>query len=262
MSVVAVEGLEFYAEDAGSGMPVLLLHGGFCSLESMRPQAEALAADHRVLAFERPGHGRTADVEGDYSYAESLAWTLSYLDAVDSGPVHVVGYSDGAILGLMLATRHPERVRSLVAISANLDPSAFTFSPEAEQPGAVVLGPARADETSVGEQQTADANEPNAERVHYARLSPDGPAHADAVLAKLLRLWTTEPHLDPADLARIAVPTLIMAGDRDTIRLDHTLAIAAAIPGAQLAVVPGTSHGLIAEAPDLVTTLLRRFLAA
>ncbi|WP_291054323.1 alpha/beta hydrolase [Herbiconiux sp.] len=270
MSVVRIGGVDLYSEVAGPehGEPVLLLHGGFCSLESMRPQAEALAGSHRVFAFERPGHGRSADIDEEYSYARSLSDTLGYLDAHGLGAVHVVGYSDGAILGLLLAMRHPERVRSLVAISANLDPSAFTFSDSADPETAVMLAPARerapeateAPRTVVGDDPSPDP-QPDAERMLYERLSPDGPAHADVVLAKLIRLWTTEPHIAPAELEAIAAPTLVMAGDRDTIRPDHTLRIAASIPGAQLCLVPGTTHSLIAERPALVTTLLQGFLS-
>jgi pimeloyl-ACP methyl ester carboxylesterase len=79
-------------------------------------------------------------------------------------------------------------------------------------------------------------------------------------LAKLFRLWTEEPRIDPADLGRITARTLVMAGDRDTIRPDHSVLIAASIPGAQLAIVPGTTHNLIAERPELISVLIKGFL--
>ncbi len=244
MAYFRIGGVDLYSEVAGEGDPVLLLHGGFCSLEFLRAQSDALVPDHRVFAFERPGHGRSADIAGEYTYARGVADTLAYLDAVGLESAHVVGFSDGAIIGLLLALDHPARVRSLVAISANLDPSAFEAGagpvldalPEPLEP------------------------RPDVERRHYERLSPDGPEHADVVLAKLFRLWTSEPHIDPADLARIAAPVLVMAADRDTIRPDHSLLIAASIPGAQLCVVPGTSHLLVVERPELVNTLIRDFL--
>ncbi|MER7281017.1 alpha/beta hydrolase [Dactylosporangium sp. NPDC000244] len=238
-----IGGVDLYAEAAGAGEPVLLLHGGFCSLEFFRAQADALAAGHRVHAFERPGHGRSADIDGEYSYARGVADTLAYLDAAGLDRAHVIGFSDGAIIGLLLALDHPERVRSLVAISANLDPSAFA-EPAADEPDG----------------DEPDGDRPDVERMHYERLSPDGPEHADVVLAKLLRLWTSEPNLDPADLARIAAPVLVMAADRDTIRPEHTLLIARSIPGAQLAIVPGTTHLLVTERPELVTTLILQFV--
>ncbi|MEU4425695.1 alpha/beta hydrolase [Actinoplanes sp. NPDC024001] len=244
MTYLRIGGVDLYSEIAGAGEPVLFLHGGFCSLESLRAQADALVPDHRVYAFERPGHGRSADIDEEYGYARGVADTLAYLDAVGLASAHLVGYSDGAIIGLLLALDHPERVRSLTAISANLDPSAFTDSA-----GTVLSAPAASPEPR-----------PDVERMHYERLSPDGPAHADVVLAKLFRLWTSEPRIDPGRLARIAAPVLIMSGDRDTIRPDHSLLIAASIPGAQLCIVPGTSHHLVAERPELVSTLIGDFL--
>lgn len=248
MTYLRIGDVDLYSEVAGDGEPVLLLHGGFCSLESLRAPSDALVTDHRVYAFERPGHGRSADIDEEYGYARGLADTLAYLDAVGLESAHVVGYSDGGILGLLLALHHPARVRSLTAISANLDPAVFTESAGAD--GVPVLGPPRG---------TAEPR-PDVERMHYERLSPDGPEHAEVVLAKLFRLWTSEPHIDPADLARIDVPVLIMSGDRDSIRPGHSLLIAASIPGAQLCVVPGTSHHLVAERPDLVSALVREFV--
>ena len=244
MGYLRIGDVELYSEVAGAGDPVLLLHGGFCSLESLRAQSDALVPDHRVFAFERPGHGRSADIAGEYGYARGVADTLAYLDAVGLESAHVVGYSDGAIIGLLLALDHPARVRSLVAISGNLDPSAFVVDtdPVLDQPA-----------------EPAEP-EPDVERMHYERLSPDGAEHADVVLAKLFRLWTSEPHIDPRELGRIEAPVLVMSGDRDTIRPDHSLLIAASIPGAQLCIVPGATHRLVAERPELINTLIRDFL--
>jgi pimeloyl-ACP methyl ester carboxylesterase len=253
MTYLPINGVNLYSEVVGTGEPVLLLHGGFCSLESLRAQSDALVGSHRVFAFERPGHGRSADIDSDYSYARGLSDTLAYLDAYDLDSVHVIGYSDGAILGLLLALEHPERIRSLVAISANINPTGFTSSAEAA--GAVML-----DSPAAADRGVEPAAEPDVERAHYNRLSPDGPDHADVVLNKLFRLWTTEPRLEPADLAAVSTPTLIMAGDRDSIRPDHSLLIAASIPGAQLCIVPGATHNLIAERPELISVIIREFL--
>lgn len=252
MTYLRINGVDLYAEAGGAGEPVLLLHGGFCSLESMRTLSDSLTPDYLVHAFERPGHGRSADIDEEYSYARGLADTIAYLDARGLGAVHVIGYSDGAILGLLLALEHPERIRSVTAISGNLDPSAFSSNPEHQ---ALVLTPARRKEKNDDAPAT-----PDVERQHYERLSPDGPGHADTVLQKLFRLWTTEPNIDPADLARITAPALIIAGDRDSIRPDHSLLIAASIPGAQLCIVPGAGHGLLAERPELISDVIRGFL--
>jgi pimeloyl-ACP methyl ester carboxylesterase len=243
---MVIDGVDLYYERQGAGEPLLLLHGGFCSLEMMRPQQEALAADFTVYAPELPGHGRTADVAGPMSYERNVVRIIALLDALGLDRVHVVGFSDGAINGLLIALHHPTRIRSLVAISGNLDPSGFV-SDEAPATEAWVLG-GDAFGDSTGEA--------------YAALSPDGPEHAGVVLEKLRTLWETEPSIATSELARIAVPTLVMVGDRDVIRLDHSRLIAASIPGGQLCVVPGATHGLIEQRSGFVTFAVRDFLAS
>jgi pimeloyl-ACP methyl ester carboxylesterase len=252
---VSVLGNRLYREVHGAGGAsdaVLFLHGGFGTIEAFGPQISALSPARSVHAYERPGHGRSADVDGPYSYEHSLAEAVAYLDAEGLGAVHVVGYSDGAILGLLLALRHPERVRRLVAISANLDPSGFGDT----DAGAPVL-PARDSRVEAGVSGTSF--EQDLER--YRRFSPDGPEHADAVLEKLMTLWRAEPNIAPEALADVAAPVLVMAGDRDSIRVDHSLLIAASLPNAELCIVPGASHGLVAERPALISLLIAEFLA-
>jgi len=243
MGVLRIGGNDLYSEVAGHGDPVLLLHGGFCSLESLRAQSDVLVGSHTVLAYERPGHGRSADITGEYSYLVGVDEALTYLDANGVDSAHIVGYSDGAIIGLLLASLHPSRVRSLVAISGNLDASGLSFSPSDHPQLSALEGP------------------PGQERAYYDALSPDGPEHGDVVMEKLFRLWTTSPAIPAASLASITVPVLVMSGDHDTIRVDHSLLIAASIPGAQLCIVPGATHGLVAEKPSFVAEVIREFLA-
>lgn len=219
-------------EEWGSGEPLLLLHGGYCSIEAVRELGDLLAAHVRVLAPERPGHGRTPDHDGPYGYASWVEGTLAYLDALDAGPVHVVGHSDGGIVGLLLARDHPERVRSLVTIGANLHTGAWV--------------PDDYPHTTVTDEAWATLQD------EYARLSPDGPEHGDVVVRKLTALWESEPDITAASLAALTVPALVIAGDHDMVAREHTASIAAALPGAGLLIVPGTTHMVVRERPDAV----------
>ena len=243
MPYVELDGIDSYYEIHGDGEPVLLLHGGFCSVETMQAQIDALASAYQVHAPERPGQGRTADREGPMGFDQMVSDTLAYVDALGVPAAHVVGFSDGAITGLLLARDHPDRVLSLVSISANLDPGGFVEDDESEA-----------------------AQEPDDDqwgiRAAYDRLSPDGPAHGDVVLEKLMAMWLSEPQIDAASLGAVRVPTLVMAGERDSIRLDHTVGIARAIPLGQLAIVPAAGHMVMQERPELVNVMLGEFLAA
>ncbi|HEY0188132.1 MAG TPA: alpha/beta fold hydrolase [Cellulomonas sp.] len=229
-------------EEWGAGDPLLLLHGGHCSLEVVRPLGDLLAAHVRVLAPERPGHGRTPDQDGPYDYARMVAGTLAYLDALGVGPVHVVGHSDGGIIGLLLARDHPGRVRTLVAIGANLSTDAWV--------------PDDYPHVTVTEQAYATL------AAEYARLSPDGPEHAETVVAKLADLWRREPEIPVASLAAVTARTLVLAGEHDMVAAAHTASIAAAVPGAGLHIVPGTTHMVVRERPDAVAAAVLTHLRA
>lgn len=252
MPYVELAGIASYYEQHGSGEPVLLLHGGYCSIETWQSQIDALAPAYRVHAPERPGQGRTPDRPGPITFQGMVDDTIAYLDAMGVGSAHVVGFSDGAITGLMLALQHPTRLRSLVSISANLDPS--VFGPDDDTPS---------DDSAPAEEAVsaeAEPAEPDPEDLAYARLSPDGPEHAKVVLEKLVAMWKVEPQIDPTDLARISTPTMVLAGDRDSIPVSHSVEIAHAIPGALLCVVPGAGHMVIREKPEQVNQAVAEFL--
>ena len=240
---------------------VCVIGAGAAGLETVRVFRDA---GHDVVAFDRSeragGHWHTdyealhlitprdvscfdgVPMPASYPLFPSREQVIAYLDAFGLESAHVVGFSDGAILGMMLALEHPTRVRSLVSISGNVDTDAFVSDEEAAHT------------------MTAEASA-QLDR-EYADLSPDGPDHGEAVVAKLTQMWLTEPQITPEMLATITAPTLIMAGDHDMVRADHTLTIVQAVPGAQLAIVPGAGHLVPYDRPALVELIVREFLSA
>ncbi|MFL5738409.1 MAG: alpha/beta fold hydrolase [Actinomycetota bacterium] len=242
MTRVELDGICCYSEETGAGDPVLLLHGGYCSIETMRPQIDELSGRYRVLAFERPGHGRSPDREGPISFDAMLAETVAYLDAMETDRAHVIGLSDGAILGYLMAIRHPERVRSLVAISGNVHASVGTELAEEE----LALAMPRSAIDALSQD--------------YERLSPDGPGHRDVIFGKLMEMWKREPNITREELQAIAAPTLVMTADHDVIPLEHIVMIRSTIPNAQLCVIPNASHMLMTDRPELVNLALSEFL--
>jgi pimeloyl-ACP methyl ester carboxylesterase len=238
---VDIGGLDLWYDEAGSGEPLVLLHGGLCTNETWEGQTAVFAARFRVLAPERRGHGHTADVEGPLTYADMTTDTIGFLDKVVGEPAHLVGWSDGGIVGLMVAVARPDLVRKLVVIGTNYDTAGNV--PEAEEMFAHL---------------TPDSM--GTLRDMYELHSPDGPEHWPVVFAKFVELVQREPHISVEELARISSPTLVLVGDDDMISLEHTVALFRAIPGAELAVVPGSSHMVLMEKPELLNRLVLAFL--
>ena len=246
-SHVTVKGSQVYYETVGEGGPLLLLHGGFGTTHDFDGQIPALSRHFKVVAFERPGHGHTADTEGPFTYQSMADSTAEFIETLDLGPSNVVGWSDGAIVALLLSISRPELVKRLVSIGGcfnadSLEPESFEWiksaTPESFRRGQPLLVK------------------------RYETASPDGPAHFAEVFSKTKKLWLTEPSILPVQLAKISAPTLVMAGDHDAITMDHTMELYKSINGAKLSIVPGTTHMLLSEKPQLVTSILLDFLGA
>lgn len=243
MTYVEVNGRPTWHEVHGAGRPVVLLHGAFAGASSWSAQTPALVqAGYRVHVPERRGHAHTPDVEGPLTYGAMADDTMAYLDSVVGGPAHLVGWSDGAVVALLVAQRRPDLVDRLVVIGQYYNSSGK-------------VGGGLTDQLSTGGDQVMGFL-----RAEYDQVSPDGPGHFPVVLAKTLRMLATEPELDLASLAAVTAPTLVLQGDRDEVTLEHGAAVAAALPRGRLAVLPGT-HALPAESPEVVNALLVWFLA-
>ena len=226
-----------YYEEDGEGEPLVMLHPGHADSRAFEPNLPGLARDFRVYRPDRRGHGRTPDVDGPISYELMARDTIAFIERVVGGPAYVVGHSDGAPVGLLVALRRPDLVRRLVF-------AAGVFHHDGWIPGAIELD----------EETTAFFVD------YYGAVSPDGPEHFPVMAEKLHRMHLEEPALTPADLARIPTPTLVMVAESDEMPLEHTLALYDGLADAQLAVVPGTGHGLLAEKPELCNAIVVDFL--
>ncbi len=242
-SYVKTGDLETWFEEhaQGDGSTVVLLHGGMCTAATWGAQIEALSDGRRLLVPERRGHGHTAD-PGEISYDLMADDTVAFLEAVAGGPADLVGWSDGGIVGLLVALRRPDLVNKLVLIGTNFHhegtlPEFFEGMDDPMSDGLATL------------------------RVPYEEASPDGPEHWPVVMGKLLEMWKTSPTLTVEDLRTIDVPTLVLVGDDDAMSLAHTVELFESLPQGQLAVVPGSSHLVPIEKPALVNQLVNDFLA-
>jgi pimeloyl-ACP methyl ester carboxylesterase len=228
----------WFADSGGSADPVLMLHGGMSDSELMLEALEPALKDRfRILAFDRRGHGRTADADAAFHYEDMTSESIAVIEKLIGRPTHLVGWSDGAILALLVALRRPDLVRSLVLIGAN-----YHFD------GNVPTSPG--------------GNGLKILKERYAERSPEGREHFAVVLKKSLAMFATEPTLTTDDLRRILAPALVMVGDDDLMTLAHTASLYESLPHAQLAVIPGTSHAVLLEKPELAAQLVSDYLGA
>jgi len=250
----AVNGLSLYYEIHGSGAPVVLLHGGLGSTETMSRVASALSATHRVVAVDLQAHGRTADIDRPMSceaMADDIAGLMKLLQI---GKADVMGYSLGGGTALQLAIRHPAVVRKLVVVS-------MVFKRSGWYPEVLAamdqFGPA-----------TAEAMKPSPLYQTYARIAPR-PADWPVLAAKLGELLRKDFDWSK-DVAGITTPTMLVFGDADAIRPAHMVEFFALLGGgkkdggwdgsgissARLAILPGVTHYTIVDSAALMATVL------
>jgi pimeloyl-ACP methyl ester carboxylesterase len=235
-----LNGVRTWYDERGDGEPLLLLHGGLTDSRDFAGNLDALADHFRVFMPERRGHGHTPDHPGPITVDVMAADTIAFVEevvgkVVGAGRVRMVGYSAGAAVALVAAVRRPDLVERLVLISGAFDPAGMIVKP------------------------TAGGTPPEPLVARYAEVSPDGRDHFPVVIKKIADA-ASRPGLAPAELAAVGCPALVMAADDDLVTLEHTLALYRALPEAQLAVVPGTSHLLLHERPRLCASLVTEFL--
>src|SRR6516165_6592545 len=237
---VLLDGVRTWYDQHGDGDPLVLLHPGGAGVDARAfgPNLGPLAAQFSVDTPERRAHGRTPDVPGPITFEAMAQDMIAFMETVVGRRAHVVGCSDGAIVALLVALRRPELVDRLVLVAG-----VFHFNgwlPEVIDPN----------------------NEPPEFLARlYEELSPDGAGHYQVVVDKLARMHREEPTLEADDLRGVRSRTLVMVGDDDEVRLEHALAMYRGIPDAELMIVPGTSHGLLVEKPDLCNNVILEFLS-
>jgi pimeloyl-ACP methyl ester carboxylesterase len=222
-----INGHRIYYAVGGNGATLVMLHGGGDSGEhSFERQIGIFSEQHRIVAPDQVGQGRTPDVAGPLSYSGMMQDTATLLQQLKLRNVDVVGFSDGGILALMLAVRHPELVRRLVISGVNVSPEGLTAQ--------------------------------NLEGLRAAQTRK--PRTIDEKLAKLWLTSPTESELNLSMLAEIQQPVLVISGDRDAITLEHTLQIFHALPRAELCVLPGTDHLTFSGRSEWLNPIISAFL--
>lgn len=234
------DGAQIYYAVYGSGTPVVMLHGGLANGHYWGDQVPALiSAGYQAVLIDSRGHGRSTRDARPFTYELMASDVVAVMDRLAIRRAAVVGWSDGAIIGLVMAMKSPERVSRVFAFAANMDPSGVKSDTETNPTFARFEG--------------------EAARAYAVQSStPDG---FPAFHAAISRMWDTEPNYTAADLARIHVPVAIADGDHDeAIKRAHTEYLARSIPGAELVILPNVSHFAMLQDPREFNAAVLTFL--
>ena len=229
----SIRGFNMYYESYGSGEPLLLIHGNSGSIADFTNQIPFFSQHYRVIIADNRSHGKSIDTKDSLSYemmADDFAGLLDHLN-IDSA--QVIGWSDGGINGLLLASRHPKKVKKLAVTGANLTPDAGI---------------------SVDPWVVENEN-------HYVDSLSHLPASLENKrLIKLHHMMQVQPQIRPSVLAKIQCPTLVIGGDHDVIVPRHTLEIAELIPKSYLWILPNSGHSTPIYYKDIFNSIVLDFL--
>lgn len=226
---ISVNGVNIYHEIYGEGEPLLLLHGAGQSINDFSNQIDFFAKHYKVIAIDSRGRGRSTDDDQELTYMNQTEDMRLFMEQLNIKNAHIIGWSDGGIIGLIMAMKYPEKVKKLVAMGANIHPDG--------------LFPKRLEDHKKTLKQLEDQNNSDYE-----------------IYIKLYKQLIHYPQLQYEDLEKITAPTLIMAGDHDVIQDIHTVKIFQAIPNSNLSIMPGETHWFPSANPELFNNTVIHFL--
>jgi pimeloyl-ACP methyl ester carboxylesterase len=263
MPKVAVNGTELHVQDTGGpGETILFSHGLLWNTALFAPQLAALRDRYRCVAYDHRGQGRSADdprriIDMDLLTDDAVA----LIDAMGLGRVHFCGLSMGGFVGMRLAARHPQRVRSLMLLGTSAEPEPAENAPKYKRMNVAArwLGPRfvmpKVMPILFGKTALTDPARAAERREWQAQLNANRRSIWRAVNGVILR----EPVL--AELPKITAPTLVLVGDEDVATVPaKAQRIASGIPNARLVVVPHAGHSSTVENPAAVNAAIERFL--
>lgn len=210
-----IRGFKMYVEVYGQGKPLLFIHGNGGSINNFTKQIPYFSQKYKVIIADSRAHGKSADPADSLSYEMMADDYAALLDIMKIDSAYVIGWSDGGINGLLMAIRHPGKVKKLAITGANLRP-----------------------DTTAVPQEVWDMVTPMYEGL---KSKPDKNEMEKGGL-KLLRLLVDNPHIPLTDLQKISCPTLVIGGDHDVIKEEHTMEIYKNIPNAYLWILPNSGH--------------------
>ena len=217
--------------EKGEGFPLILLHGNGEDCTYFEHQIEPFAQYFRVIAIDTRGHGQTPRGDAPFTIRQFAEDLLVFMNQRGIAKAHILGFSDGGNIAMVFALAHPERVEKLILNGANLDASGVKRAVQIP----IEIGYRIA--------------------TLFAKRSPKARLNAE-----MLGLMVNDPNVKPEELTLIQCPTLVLAGDDDMIKDEHTRLIARSIPNAEISIIPGT-HFIANKNPEVFNETVLRFLA-
>ncbi|MCP5062426.1 MAG: alpha/beta hydrolase [Ignavibacteriae bacterium] len=233
---VDINGTQIYYEEYGTGEPMLLIHGNGASINAMGNQIDYFKTKYRVIIADSRGHGKSELKTDSLTYIQMAKDYAGLANHLNLDSLNIVGWSDGGIIGLLLGIHHPSKAKKIVTMGANLRPDSNAVYSWA-------------------------VNEVRKQRQFVKFKIEESDTTKDWELQKqLLSLLGDQPNISFSDLSKIKSPVLIMAGDKDIIREEHTVKIYQNIPNAQLCIMPGETHFTPASNPELFNSVVEKFI--
>jgi pimeloyl-ACP methyl ester carboxylesterase len=230
---IKINGVDFYYEIYGEGEPLLLLHGNNESINSFDNQIDSLKFKYKVIAIDSRCQGRSSCNDTELSYDLMATDMNAFLEELKIDKVNILGWSDGGNTGISMALKYPERVKSLITMGANLFPNTEALEPEFWK-----------------------------KFKHESRMS-QLMAVVDKSMkqyVKVNRMCFKYPNIQPQELSKITIPTLILAGEKDVIRKEHSELIAKNIKNSKLYFFMNASHYVPKEKPKEFNQIVLDFL--
>jgi len=212
--------------------PILvLLHGNGEDMHIFDDHIEPLLPYYTIITMDTRHHGKSSQGNKPLTYELFSEDLFTLINKLHIGNFLIIGFSDGAITALELALKHQERIAAMILIGVNISPDGLTFLMKA---GSQLLLAAK-----------------NVQGLFTKKAQPD---------KELIRLMLDHPHIDPAQLEKITVPALIISGERDIVKDEHSRLIEASLPNARRVVIPKTSHYVMKDAPLEFDRIVHEFL--
>jgi pimeloyl-ACP methyl ester carboxylesterase len=219
---IDVRGIKMYYEMYGEGKPLLMIHGNGGSITAFEHNIPYFSKKYQVIALDSRAHGKTIDPGDSLSFEMMADDEAAFLDALHIDSAYVIGWSDGGINAILLAMRHPEKVIKFVSTGANLWPDSTALIP------------------SLWKDEKNTFDKTDARNMNAAQKNK----------WKIFLLDWYQPNISLQQLHSIKCPALIVGGDHDLIRVEHTVLIAQNIPKAYLWILPNSGHATLIEHKD------------